>query len=56
VLANGDFVTVQATNVYGIPTEPWIFVVGASGKIVASFEAVVAPDELAAAIKAAKSG
>ena len=30
--------------------------VGASGKIVASFEAVVAPDELAAAIKAAKSG
>ena len=56
VLANGDFVTVEATNVYGIPTEPWIFVIGASGKIVASFEAVVAPDELAAAIKAAKSG
>jgi hypothetical protein len=56
VLANGDFVTVEATNAYGIPTEPWIFVVGASGKIVASFEAVVAPDELAAAIKAAKSG
>jgi hypothetical protein len=56
VLANGDFVTVEATNVYGIPTEPWIFVVGASGKIVASFEAVVVPDELAAAIKAAKSG
>jgi len=56
VLANGDFVTVEATNVYGIPTEPWIFVIGASGKIVASFEAVVAPDELAAAIRAAKSG
>ena len=56
VLANGDFVTVEATNVYGIPTEPWIFVIGASGKIVASFEAVVAPDELAAAIWAAKSG
>ena len=56
VLQNGDFVTVDATNAYGIPTEPWIFVIGASGRVVASFEAVVAPDELAAAIKAARAG
>jgi hypothetical protein len=56
VLSNGDFVTVAATDTYGLPTEPWIFVIGASGKIVASFEAVVAPAELDAAIKAAKSG
>lgn len=56
ILKNGDFVPVEATDVYGIPTEPWIFVIGASGKVVASFEAVVAPKELAAAIKAAKSG
>lgn len=56
VLQNGDFVPVDATNAYGIPTEPWIFVIGASGHVVASFEAVVAPEELAAAIKAAKAG
>jgi hypothetical protein len=56
VLENGDFVPVAATDAYGIPTEPWIFVIGASGKVVASFEAVVAPAELAAAIKAARSG
>ena len=56
VLQDGDFVPVQATEAYGIPTEPWIFVVGASGRVVASFEAVVAPEELAAAIKAARSG
>jgi hypothetical protein len=56
VLQNGDFVTVEATNAYGIPTEPWIFVIGASGHVVASFEAVVAPEELAAAIKAAQAG
>ena len=38
VLQDGDFVPVQATEAYGIPTEPWIFVVGASGRVVASFE------------------
>ena len=56
VLQDGGFVPVAATNAYGIPTEPWIFVIGASGHVVASFEAVVAPEELAAAIKVAKSG
>ncbi len=56
VLQNRDFVPVEATDAYGLPTEPWIFVIGASGKVVASFEAVVAPAELAAAIKAARSG
>lgn len=56
VLQNGNFVPVEATNTYGIPTEPWIFVIGASGRVVASFEAVVAPEELAAAIKAARAG
>ncbi len=56
VLQGGNFVPVDATNAYGIPTEPWIFVIGASGRVIGSFEAVVAPEELAAAIKAAKSG
>ena len=56
VLQGGSFVPVEATNAYAIPTEPWIFVIGASGHVVASFEAVVAPEELAAAIKAAQAG
>ena len=56
VLQDGNFVPVKATNAYGIPTEPWIFVIGASGRVVGSFEAVVAPSELVAAIKAAKAG
>lgn len=56
VLQDGNFVPVDATNAYGIPTEPWIFVIGASGRVVASFEAVVEPGELAAAIKAARTG
>jgi protein SCO1/2 len=38
---------------YGIPVEPWTFVVGADGRVVASFEMVVGTDELRAAIRAA---
>jgi hypothetical protein len=49
---NNGFVPVEATNTYGIPTEPWIFVVDASGTISASFEAVVGEQELADAIRA----
>lgn len=56
VVQDGGFVPVEATDAYGIPTEPWIFVIGASGHVVASFEAVVAAEELAAAIKAARAG
>jgi hypothetical protein len=56
VLQNGAFVPVPATDAYGIPSEPWIFVIGASGRVVASYEAVAAPGELAAAITAAKAG
>ena len=56
VLQNGAFVPVKATDAYGIPSEPWIFVIGASGRVVASFEAVVSPGELVAAINAAKAG
>jgi hypothetical protein len=52
VLENGNFVPVEAATVYGIPTEPWLFVVDADGTISSSFEAVVGVDELAAAIRA----
>ena len=52
VLRDGNFVPVEAANVYGIPTEPWLFVVGADGVIAGSFEAVVGEQELADAIRA----
>ena len=52
VLQNGNFVPVEAANVYGIPTEPWLFVVDADGTIASSFEAVVGEQELADAVRA----
>jgi hypothetical protein len=52
VLQGGSFVPVEAANVYGIPTEPWLFVVGADGTIAGSFEAVVGDQELIDAIRA----
>jgi hypothetical protein len=52
VYEEGSFVPVEAANVYGIPTEPWIFVVGADGVIASSFEAVVGDQELVDAIRA----
>jgi hypothetical protein len=52
VLQDGNFVPVEAADVYGIPTEPWIFVVDADGTITASFEAVVGQQELVDAIHA----
>ncbi len=53
VLKDGDFIPVETTLRYGIPSEPWIFVVDGNGKVVGSFEAVVADDEVAAAIATA---
>ena len=52
VYENGGFVPVEAATTYGIPTEPWLFVVDGSGTISASFEAVVADEELVEAIRA----
>ena len=53
VYRDGSFVPVEAATVYGIPTEPWLFVVGADGTIASSFEAVVGDQELVDAIRAA---
>ncbi len=56
VLENGNFVPVKATVDYGLQTEPYIFVIGRDGRIVDEFEAVVAPQELDAAIAKALAG
>ncbi len=44
--ASGGFQIVPAVAEWGLPTEPWVFVVGADGKLVAKFEGAVGPDEL----------
>jgi hypothetical protein len=50
--ANGDFQAVPATLEFKLSSEPYVFVVGADGKISASFELVFTADEIDAAIKA----
>jgi hypothetical protein len=51
---SGNLQPVEATNAYGLLSEPWIFVVDRNGTVTASYEAIVSPDELKAAIDAVK--
>ena len=44
--------TVPAVDEWGIPTEPWVFVVDATGIVVARFEGVIDADEIAVALGA----
>ena len=49
--AQGQLQPVQAVIDYGIPVEPYLFVVDAQGDVFAKFEGVVGEDELRAAIE-----
>ncbi len=49
--ATGNLTPVEATIAYKLATEPYVFVVGAVGKVAASFELVFSADEIEAAIK-----
>lgn len=49
--ATGSLTPVEATIAYKLSTEPYVFVVGADGKVAASFELVFSADEIEAAIK-----
>jgi len=49
--ADGRLVPVQATLDYGIPIEPYLFLVDAEGNVFAKYEGVVGADELRAAIE-----
>ena len=42
---------IPAVQEWGLPTEPWVFVVDEEGKVAAKFEGTVAPDELEAALQ-----
>jgi hypothetical protein len=43
---------VRATVEWGLPTEPYVFVVDGQGKVAAKFEGMAYPDELTAALDA----
>ncbi len=49
----GHFTWASWSLAYGIPVEPYVFVVGADGRIVASFELIVGSDEIRAAVRTA---
>jgi hypothetical protein len=53
--ANGQLVPVEATAAFKLASEPYVFVVGADGKVSSSFELVFSPDEIEAAIKAVEA-
>ena len=48
---SGQLQPVQAALDYGIPVEPYLFLVDAEGKVFAKFEGIVGGDELRAAIE-----
>lgn len=47
-----DLSTVAATTEWGLPSEPWVFVVDDSGAVTAAFEGAASDAELTAAIEA----
>jgi hypothetical protein len=42
---------IPAVQEWGLPTEPWVFVVDADGNVTAKFEGTIAPTELKAALQ-----
>ena len=53
--AGGNLVPVEATTAFHLVSEPYVFVVGADGKVSASFELVFSPEEIEAAIQQVES-
>jgi len=56
VLTNGALTPVPATDAFKLSVEPYVFVVGADGKVSSSFELVFSPEGIGAAIKAVENG
>ena len=50
---SGQLTFNDAAKAYGLPVEPFVFVVDANGRVAASFELIVGTDEIRAAIRAA---
>lgn len=53
--ANNNPIPVQAVSDWGLPTEPYVFVVDGAGKVSAKFEGLASPEELTAAFEAVAS-
>ena len=47
----GNLEVVPAVTDWGLPSEPWVFVVGADGMVTGRFEGVVDPVEIEAALE-----
>jgi hypothetical protein len=54
--ASGNLQAAPATLAFKLISEPFVFVIGADGKISSSFELVFSPDEIDAAVKAVEHG
>lgn len=54
--ASGDFQLLPALAPIHLPSEPWVFVVGKDGTLVAKFEGAFGTDELQAALATAEGG
>ena len=48
--ADGQLQPAAWTEAFGLPSEPWVFVVDRDGKVTAKFETILAADEMKAAI------
>jgi len=51
-VATEDLTVVPATGEWGLPSEPWVFVVDGSGVVSSAFEGAASDDELTTAIEA----
>jgi hypothetical protein len=47
-----DLTPVPAVSEWGLPSEPWVFVVASDGVVSAAFEGAVSDEELTAAVDA----
>ena len=54
--ANGQLQPNDAAHAFNLLSEPWIYVVDSKGVVTGSFEVLAGPDELKAAIDAARKG
>lgn len=48
----GDLVPIDAMTEWNLATEPWVFVIGADGKVAAAFEGILGETELVEAVDA----
>ncbi len=47
----GRFELGPAARAWGLPSEPWVFVVGSDGRVAAKLEGIFGPEELEAAVR-----